>query len=624
MASTDARPVPEKNVAYRVTFPILDGDGDLVSGAAGLDSEISKDAGAFADCTNEATEIAASSGMYYLDLTATEMNADTVAVIVKTTTTGAKTTPIVLYPEEAGDIRVNLTQCNGNTVAAGAIPNAAADAAGGLPVSDGGGLDLDAILADTNELQGDWVNGGRLDLLLDLVLADTGELQTDWVNGGRLDLILDAILADTAVIGAAGAGLTDLGGMSTAMKAEVNAEADTALTDYDPPTRTEATADKDAILAKLLNYVQLLVRSDAAIATDNATEVTAINADEGSGAGDFANTTDSQEAIRDKQTDIETDTAVIGAAGAGLTAIPWNAAWDAEVQSEATDALNAYDPPTRAELTSDIGSLNDPTAAVIADAVWDEARAGHVAAGSFGQGVASVQGDVTGNVDGSVGSLIGHTVQTGDSFARLGAPAGASVSADIAAVKADTAAILIDTAVIGAAGAGLTAVPWNAAWDAEVQSEATDALNAYDPPTRTELTSDIAGLNDPTAAAIADAVWDEAVAGHVAGGSFGAEVQSHALSSEISALNDVSAAAVNAEVVDVLRTDTLSELSQAAPTATPTFAAAVMLMYMTLRNKLTTTATEKAIYNDAGTKIAKKDLTDDGTTYTEAEMDSGA
>lgn len=35
--------------------------------------------------------------------------------------------------------------------------------------------------------------------------------------------------------------------------------------------------------------------------------------------------------------------------------------------------------------------------------------------------------------------------QTGDSYARLGAPTGASVSADIAAVKTDTAAILVDT-----------------------------------------------------------------------------------------------------------------------------------------------------------------------------------
>ena len=116
MALGDARPVPEKNVAYRVSFPILDADGDLVTGAAALDSEISKDGGTFTDVTAEATEIATNSGMYFLDLTATEMNADTVVIIVKTSTGGAKTTPIVMYPEEAGDIRVNLTQVAGATI----------------------------------------------------------------------------------------------------------------------------------------------------------------------------------------------------------------------------------------------------------------------------------------------------------------------------------------------------------------------------------------------------------------------------------------------------------------------------------------------------------------------------
>src|SRR3990167_9187505 len=118
MAASDAMPIPKKNTAYRVYFPILDADGDLVTGAAALDSEVSKDGGPFADATNEATEIATSSGMYYLDLTATEMNADTVAIIVKTATAGAKTTPIVLYPAEAADIPVNVTAISGDTVAA--------------------------------------------------------------------------------------------------------------------------------------------------------------------------------------------------------------------------------------------------------------------------------------------------------------------------------------------------------------------------------------------------------------------------------------------------------------------------------------------------------------------------
>ena len=114
MAATDARAIPFKNQAYRVTFPIFDADGDPVSGAAALDSEVSKDAGAFADCTNEATEIG-TSGIYYLDLTSTEMNADTVAVRVQTSTSGAKTAVIILYPQETADLVVTVGANNDKT-----------------------------------------------------------------------------------------------------------------------------------------------------------------------------------------------------------------------------------------------------------------------------------------------------------------------------------------------------------------------------------------------------------------------------------------------------------------------------------------------------------------------------
>jgi hypothetical protein len=103
MASTDAKPIPVKNAALRITFAIYDNTGSLVTGATGLDSEVSKDGGTFADCTNEATEIATSSGIYYLDLTSTEMNADTVAIQVKTSTANAKTSVFIIYPYEAGD-----------------------------------------------------------------------------------------------------------------------------------------------------------------------------------------------------------------------------------------------------------------------------------------------------------------------------------------------------------------------------------------------------------------------------------------------------------------------------------------------------------------------------------------
>jgi hypothetical protein len=125
MAAGDATWNPKKGVAYRVTFPILDADGDLVTGATGLDSEVSKDAGTFADCTNEATEIATSSGVYYLDLTAAEMNADTVSVIVKTTSSGAKTTVLVMYPLETADMPVDVLAISGDSVAADNLESAA-------------------------------------------------------------------------------------------------------------------------------------------------------------------------------------------------------------------------------------------------------------------------------------------------------------------------------------------------------------------------------------------------------------------------------------------------------------------------------------------------------------------
>lgn len=106
----NALPYPVYGAPYGVTFPILDADGDLVTGAADLDSEVSKNGDTFADCTNEATEIATSSGVYYLLLTATEMTADVVTVIVKTSTSGAKTTVLTLYPRKLIELASGTSQ----------------------------------------------------------------------------------------------------------------------------------------------------------------------------------------------------------------------------------------------------------------------------------------------------------------------------------------------------------------------------------------------------------------------------------------------------------------------------------------------------------------------------------
>ena len=82
---------------------------------------------------------------------------------------------------------------------------------------------------------------------------------------------------------------------------------------------------------------------------------------------------------------------------------------------------------------------------------------------------------------------------------------------------------------------------------------------------------------------------------------------------------------VNAQVADVLKTDTVAEMAQGSPPASPTMEQILNYMYRALRNKIQTTATETAVYNDAGsTKLIKATVSDDATTFTKNEYVSGA
>lgn len=116
MAATDALPIPKKNTAYRHYFCIRKDDGSLITNWTGADTEISQDGGTMADATNEATEIATTSGCGYIDLTAGEMNYD--SIVVKVTVTNANAIPYVvaLFPEESGDIRVDVTEWDGTAL----------------------------------------------------------------------------------------------------------------------------------------------------------------------------------------------------------------------------------------------------------------------------------------------------------------------------------------------------------------------------------------------------------------------------------------------------------------------------------------------------------------------------
>ena len=211
MAASDAKPFPIKGQAYRITLPILDADGDPVSGAANLDSEVSKDSGAFADCANEAVEIATSSGIYYLDLTATEMNASTVCILVKSTTAGAKTTPIVLYPVDlsVAQLGVNTVQAGGTAWGSGAITPASIAT---------NAIDADALAADAvAEIQSGLATAAALAVVSAYV--DELESRLTAARAGYLDNLSGGAVALAATLATVSGYVDELESRLTALRA---------------------------------------------------------------------------------------------------------------------------------------------------------------------------------------------------------------------------------------------------------------------------------------------------------------------------------------------------------------------------------------------------------------------
>ena len=247
-----------------------------------------------------------------------------------------------------------------------ALPAAAADAAGGLPISDAGGLDLDtqigtdidAILVDTGTTLDGKID--TVDTVVDSILVDTGT---------TLDAALAVVDANVDAI------LVDTGTTLDAALAVVDANVDAVLVDTGTTLQDELDgiqADTEDLQTKIGTPAGASVSADIA-AIEAQTDDIGI-----AGAG---LTAIPWNAAWDAEVESEVDDALGAGTGASLTAIPWNAAWDAEVQSEAADALVAYDPPTAAELVSeidavqtDIAALNDLSAAAVNAEVVDVLR----------------------------------------------------------------------------------------------------------------------------------------------------------------------------------------------------------------------------------------------------------
>ena len=178
------------------------------------------------------------------------------------------------------------------------------------------------------------------------------------------------------------------------------------------------------------------------------------------------------------------------------------------------------------------------------------------------------------------------------------------------------------------AGTAYASADLSATMKASVNTEVDTGLADYDAPTKAEMDLQFADLDtllgtpagasvsaDIAALAAAIVVLDNFLDTEIADILTDTGTDIPAL---IAALNNLSAAQVNAEVVDALATDTYAEPS-GTPAATIALTAKIGWIYMALRNKLEVTSSAKTFFDDAGNAEWKKALSDDGTTYGEAE-----
>jgi len=274
---------------------------------------------------------AAAEGTREISFEGTVATAKNVGKIVKTFQVRTSCT-------SSGTVAANVTQWNGTNVA---TPDAA-----GYPVvtvKDGTGT------GEINTASG----------LVDITQVGADKV---WGTAARV------LTAGTNIALAKGTGVTGFNDLSAA---QVNTEADTALADARLDELVAADSDIDGVAPPVVGSVfhELMSKTAGSFTYDQTTDSNEAIRDNMSSGGltsqevrdamKLAPTagTPATGSVDEHLDDILTDTAVIGSLGAGLSAIPWNPAWDTEVESEVTDALNVYDPPTRAELTTDKDSI---------------------------------------------------------------------------------------------------------------------------------------------------------------------------------------------------------------------------------------------------------------------------
>lgn len=393
-----------------------------------------------------------------------------------------------LTPGTAGTPDVNVKLWNALTTVA--LPLA--------PTTAGRTLDVSA----TGEAGLDWANIGSPTTVVNLsgttvktatdVETDTADIQSRLpaaLVSGRMDASVGAMAANVMTAAAADPDLTTelQSGLATAANlATVAGYIDTeiaaikAVTDALPNAGALTTIQSDlddiqtrlpaalvsgridaSVGAMAANVVTATAIADAAIDRATFAADTGLQSVRSNTAQAGASTSITLDASASATTDFYINHLVLLTGGTGVGQARYITAYNGttKVATVSAWATNPDNTSTFALLAGDaIPGATAPSAATIADAVWDEILSGHAVSGSTGEALSAAGGAGDPWITPLPGSY-----SAGQAGKIVGDYLNASVSSRATQTSVDTIdgivdAILVDTAEIGAAGAGLTAL----------------------------------------------------------------------------------------------------------------------------------------------------------------------
>ena len=162
------------------------------------DTKISKDGGNVANTSNNPSAVGGTgSVLWSITLTAAELQAGEVVIQIVDSATKAiedQTLVIYTYGHASAKIQADLSDSVWLGLTGGSTIKAKTDLIPASPAQEGtlSTIDgkVDSVLADTNMLQVDWVNSGRLDLLIDGIKAKTDLIPASPAAvGSKMDIV---------------------------------------------------------------------------------------------------------------------------------------------------------------------------------------------------------------------------------------------------------------------------------------------------------------------------------------------------------------------------------------------------------------------------------------------------